>query len=143
MLPLSPKQIIALSIHIENVKNMVKLNIDLKIIQEITKNVFDEEEKSLSSYKINLVEKDEEKIISNPEDNEQKITPKDALVNEDDKEYPNFISPPSHFTEPKEYSLYWNRFSQSSNDMSIFKMIHDDKNLTTMEHAFKKQVIYF
>ena len=131
---LSPKQIIALSSHIKSVQDLVKLNIPLNVIQEITKNVFEEEEKSLSSFKVNIIEK---------EKSDDQKTEKNVLVNEDNREYPNFISPPSHFTENVEYSLYWNRFKKSSKDMSIFQMIHEDKNLTTMEDALKKQVIYF
>jgi hypothetical protein len=150
---LSPKQILALSAHIASVKNLVKLNIDLQFIQETTKEVFEEEQQSLSSFKRNIIEKDkssdDDKDVNQKTEYHQHFEQKrnskekDVIVHENEKEYPNFISPPSHFIESKDYSSYWTRFNKSSNDMLIFKLIHEDTNITTMEKAFEKHVIYF
>jgi len=151
---LSKTQITALASYIRSIEDLVRLNIPLKVIADITKEAFEEQEKSLSLYKVNIIEKEkpndvdkdtkEEDHLENVKSSNNFTQKKEETVKETQDES-KLRSPPSYFQEPDDYAIYWGRFTQNERniDISLFHLIHNDKNIKTMEQALTKQVIWF
>jgi hypothetical protein len=154
MQSLSTTQITALANYIRSIQDLIRLNIPLPVIADVTKEVFEEQERYLSFSKVNIIEKEKSNDVekdtkkddhleniksSNNSTQKKEETVKEKETQEDSK----WRSPPSYFQEPDDYALYWGRFTQNERtiDISLFHLIHGDKNITTMEQALTKQVI--